>query len=218
MSAWSSDDGENGKNAPPPAAVRPDRAAGDGEVADEACLRRIARDRDRGAFAMIFERYGARVKGYMIRAGADPEQAEEAAQEALLAVWRRAETFDPTRASAAAWIFAIARNKRIDLIRRAARFEPREIDDPSQAPESEPPADAALAGAQRDRAVRDALAGLTPEQLAVVRLAFYEGCPHSEIAERLGLPLGTVKSRLRLAFGKLRAALGAEIRDDPWDS
>ena len=196
---------------------RENSAAEATEPADEALLALIAEKRDKSAFALLFERYGARIKGYMIKSGASAELAEETAQEALLAVWRKAHLFDPSRATAPAWIFAIARNKRIDLIRRTARFEPLEEQEPVEGQETEPAAEAVFSGQERDRAVRDVLAELSEDQRIVVRMAFYEGRPHSEIAEILGLPLGTVKSRLRLAFGKLRTALGASFRDELWD-
>ncbi|MEL6979801.1 MAG: sigma-70 family RNA polymerase sigma factor [Pseudomonadota bacterium] len=192
------------------------RRAADDEPSDEALLERIARGSDRAAFGLIFDRYGARIKGFMMRGGAAADVAEEAAQEALLAVWRRAETFDPARAHAAAWIFAIVRNKRIDLARRAQRREP-EPEDPSVAQEPPAPAETLLAAEVRDARVRRALEGLGRDQHAVVILAFYEGCSHAEIAERLSLPLGTVKSRLRLAFGALRNALGCTFRDELLD-
>ena len=186
---------------------------------DETLLARIAERRDKAAFAQIFERYGARIKGYMIKTGADSELAEEAAQEALLAVWRKAAQFDPARATAPAWIFAIARNKRVDMIRRTARFEP--MAEPETVRngmvETEPASEAAFSELERDAAVRAALADLSEDQREVIRMAFYEGRPHSEIAEALGLPLGTVKSRLRLAFGKLRGALGADFREELLD-
>ena len=207
MAGGPSDDGEGRSGAD----------SGADQQSDEALLNRIAVHRDKAAFVMIFDRYGARIKGYMIKSGADAPMAEEAAQEALLAVWRKASLFDPARATAPAWIFAIARNKRIDLIRRAARFEPAEEPDPSTLQDPERPAEEIFAGQERDQAVRAALDELSPDQKEVVRLAFYEGRPHSEIAELLGLPLGTVKSRLRLAFGKLRTALGADFRDELWD-
>lgn len=180
---------------------------------DETLLNRIAEHRDRAAFKQFFARYGTRVKAFMIRSGAAHDMADEAAQETMLAVWRRAETFDPNRASAAAWLFAIARNKRVDLLRRGARPEP-DPDDPSLRPDPEPTPFRSLSAARRDAAVREALIALTDEQREVVTLSFYEGCAHSEISERLGVPLGTVKSRLRLAFGKLRGALGASFRDE----
>ena len=174
---------------------------------DETLLARIAERRDKAAFAQIFERYGARIKGYMIKTGADSELAEEAAQ------------FAPARATAPAWIFAIARNKRVDMIRRTARFEP--MAEPETVRngmvETEPASEAAFSELERDAAVRAALADLSEDQREVIRLAFYEGRPHSEIAEALGLPLGTVKSRLRLAFGKLRGALGADFREELLD-
>ena len=149
----------------------------------------------------------------MIRGGATPEQAEEAAQEALIAVWRRAETFDPSRASGAAWLFTIARNRRIDLLRRGSRPQP-DPEDPLYQPDPPKPAEAALAEGKRDEAVRAALQSLSEEQLTVVRLSFFDGLPHAEISDRLSLPLGTVKSRLRLAFQKLRTELGAEFADE----
>ncbi|MEO1331391.1 MAG: sigma-70 family RNA polymerase sigma factor [Pseudomonadota bacterium] len=180
---------------------------------DEALIVRIALRRDRIAFSELFRRFGLKVKAFMIRSGAAPDEADEAAQETLLAVWRRAETFDPDRASAAAWLFAIARNKRVDLLRRGARPEP-DPEDPLFKQEPTPPADHALSAERRDAAVRDALAALSADQREVVLLSFYQGCAHSEIAERLGIPLGTVKSRLRLAFGKLRNALGDAFRDE----
>ena len=181
------------------------------EFDDAALIRRIARVKDKAAFAELFQRYGLKLKAFMIRSGAAADVAEEAAQETLLAVWRRAETFDPERASATAWLFAIARNKRIDLLRRGARPEP-DPDDPSYRPDPEPSSDQRLSAERRDQAVRAALIELTPDQREVVMLSFYVGCAHAEISERLNIPLGTVKSRLRLAFGKLRAALGPDFR------
>lgn len=186
----------------------------DGEgPSDAALIAAIADRRDRRAFAVLFDRYAGRVKAMMIRSGAAAETAEEAAQETMLALWRRAETFDPSRASAAAWIFTIARNKRIDLLRRETRPEPNP-EDPLFAPEPPAAPEAAIGDARRDGLVRAAIASLTPDQRVVVVLSFFEGRAHSEIAERLGLPLGTVKSRLRLAFGKLRAQLGDAFKDE----
>lgn len=183
------------------------------EASDAELIERIAQDRDKAAFSVLFARYGLKVKAFMIRSGAAPDVAEEAAQETLIAVWRRAETFDPDRASVPAWLFAIARNKRVDLLRRGARPEP-DPDDPMLHPEPTPPAEKRIAEERRDVKVRDALAELTDEQRQVVMLSFYEGCAHSEISERLDIPLGTVKSRLRLAFGKLRTTLGVAFRDE----
>ena len=183
------------------------------DVEDVELIRRIAADRDRDAFRQFFERYGRKVKAFMIRSGAVADAADEAAQETMLAVWRRAETFDPNRASVPAWLFAIARNKRVDLLRRGARPAP-DPEDPTYLPEPEPAPDERIGAARRDAAVRAALGALSEDQRKVVILSFYEGCAHSEISERLGVPLGTVKSRLRLAFGKLRASLGVSFKDE----
>ena len=131
---------------------------------------------------------------------------ELAPKETLLTVWRRAGAFDRTKAAPSTWIFTIARNLRIDAARRVRRSDPTE--DPSDAPDAEPAPDAALAAAQSEGRIRTALAALPPEQAEVVRLSFFSDKPHSEIAEELKLPLGTVKSRLRLAMGRLRDLLG----------
>lgn len=185
----------------------------DDALSDEELIRRIAEARDRDAFRIVFHRYAGKLRAFLIRGGASPDEAEETAQETLMKVWRRAETFDPARASAAAWLFTIARNRRIDLLRRGARPEP-DPEDPLYRPDPPKPAEATLSEERRDDAIRAAIASLSDEQLEVVRLSFFEGLAHADIAERLSLPLGTVKSRLRLAFRHLRTRLGAEFVEE----
>ena len=184
---------------------------------DAELMRRVAGSRDRAAFVALFDRYARRVKAFLIRGGASPEEADEAAQDVMVSLWRKAETYDPAKASVATWVFAIARNRRIDMLRRRARPEP-DPEDPLFQPDPSPDPAREAAASDRDARLRAALTELDPEQLEVVRLAFYAGLAQSEIAARTGLPLGTVKSRLRLAFGRLRAALGdafaEELRDD----
>lgn len=161
---------------------------------------------DREAFATLFHFFAPRVKSYLLRLNADDALAEEIAQEVMLTVWRKAGQFDRAQASASTWIFRIARNKRIDVARRLSRpaLEPEE---PAlQPPPAVAPDDAAHASA-RDLRVQTALKELPAEQLSLLQLAFFDGLSHSEIADRLRLPLGTVKSRLRLAFDKLRKHL-----------
>jgi RNA polymerase sigma-70 factor (ECF subfamily) len=170
-----------------------------------ACIVSIAERGDREAFANLFGHFAPRVKNYLMRLGAPPEAAEELAQETLLTVWRRAAAFDPTRAAASTWIFTIARNLRIDLSRREARGIPP--DDPSQNDPGPTAPDDALSSVEDEGRIGRALATLPKEQAQVIALAFFADKPHSEIARDLGLPLGTVKSRLRLAMGRLRAAL-----------
>lgn len=161
---------------------------------------------DRNAFAEAFSFYAPRVKAYLMRLNAPAPLAEEIAQEVMLTVWRKAGQFDRTQASASTWIFRIARNRRIDAARRAARPELDGHDPALQPPAAEPPDDAAHAAGQADR-VGAALAGLPESQLVLLRLAFFDGLSHREIARRLDMPLGTVKSRLRLSFDRLRERL-----------
>ncbi len=164
----------------------------------------IAAEADREAFAGLFNHFAPRVKSYLTRLGASSAAAEELAQETMLSVWRKAAQFDPARAGASTWIFTIARNLRIDALRKE-RPQPLEEDPTDVAPE--PAADAVVFAAERDVRVRAALKALSREQAEVIELSFFSEAAHSEIAERLGLPLGTVKSRLRLAMNRLRSLL-----------
>jgi RNA polymerase sigma-70 factor (ECF subfamily) len=163
----------------------------------------IARDRDRDSFAALFLYFAPRVKSYLLRLGAPVSLADELAQETLLMVWRKADRFDPARAGAATWIFTIARNLRIDQLRRGI-LPPGDyyLEDVPVAS----PSDDYLA-CERDEKVGEALGELPPDQAEVIRLSFFEEKPHPEIASQLGIPLGTVKSRVRLAMNRLRAAL-----------
>jgi RNA polymerase sigma-70 factor (ECF subfamily) len=175
------------------------------EASPEAMIEAIARDRDRAAFAALFRHLGPRIKAYLTRQGCDGPTAEELVQETMVTVWRRADSFDPALSSAATWVYTIARNKRIDRLRRERRPE-LDPDDPTFVPE-EAGAEAAAIGRQGSERLRRAVAALPREQEELVRLAFFEDNPHSAIAARLGLPLGTVKSRLRLALARLRRAV-----------
>ena len=165
-------------------------------------------DGDREAFQRLFEHFTPRVKGLMLKTGAGSDDAEEIAQETLLAVWRKAAQFDPLSAGAAAWIYTIARNLRIDAVRRTARTgavdQDAELDylvDPAE------PADDVMARNDEANRIDRALAGLSEDQSMAIRLSFIEERPHGEIAGMLGIPLGTVKSRIRLAMNRLRALL-----------
>lgn len=177
--------------------------------AEEAAelIEAIAIRQDRAAFARLFRHFAPRLKAFLMRGGADAEAAQEVAQEALILVWRKAASFDRTRASAATWLYTIARNKRIDLLRRNAR-PAIETEDwlTVFAPEEEDPDKSVLAGQTYTR-VKELLGGLSADQLVVIEKAFFEDKTHTAIAEELKLPLGTVKSRIRLALGRLREAL-----------
>jgi RNA polymerase sigma-70 factor (ECF subfamily) len=169
-------------------------------------LQAIAR-RDREAFACAFDYYAPRLKSFMMKSGTSPDRAEELAQETMVTVWRKAALFDPQKASASAWIYTIARNLRIDGLRRDRRGDRLAVvlDEP---PAEEPQPDAILAMTQTAEAMRDAVQALPPDQAEVIKLSFFEDMPHSDIATALGLPLGTVKSRVRLALQRLRTLLG----------
>ena len=142
-----------------------------------------------------------------MRQGADAALAEELAQETLLTVWRKAGLYSPDKGSPTTWIFTIARNLRIDRLRRETPWQELTEQHAAAIPSDEAPPDVAVIARQRERRVQAVLRELPPDQLEVVTLAFIDGLSHSEIAERLGLPLGTVKSRIRLAYQKVRAAL-----------
>lgn len=171
-----------------------------------ALMAEVANDRNREAFARLFDHFAPRVKAYMRRLGAKPTAAEDLAQDVMLTVWRRAAQFDPSKAGVSTWVFTIARNKRIDAVRRERRPEV-DPNDPALVQAEIPAADDTLAAAQESAMLRRVIATIPAEQSELVRLAFYEDKSHSAIAEQLGLPLGTVKSRIRLALGKLRQAI-----------
>lgn len=173
-------------------------------------LKAVASHRDRAAFEGLFSYFAPRIKGYMLRLGADAALAEDLAQETLVQVWRKAAQYDPAKALPSAWVFTVARNLRIDRLRRQ-RFH--EVELTAEAEQEDDRADGHARALERIDAGRLAgpIRALPPQQLEVVQLAFFEGLSHGEIVERLGIPLGTVKSRLRLAFRKLRAALGEDV-------
>jgi len=168
---------------------------------------RIAESRDRQAFAALFAYYFPRVKAYLLRTGVSSGPAEELAQETMLRVWRKADRFNPNVASVSTWIFIIARNLRIDRLRDRRSAADRDLD-PSEAPDLPATGESIILLDERRERVRKALGALSEDQARIVELFFFEDRPHSEIAEALGLPLGTVKSRIRLAIGRLRLELG----------
>ncbi|WP_354668932.1 sigma-70 family RNA polymerase sigma factor [Caulobacter sp. RL271] len=172
------------------------------------CVTLIAANGDREAFAALFDHYAPRVKALLIRSGSPASAAEELAQETLLTVWRKAHLFDPTRASAAAWIFTIARNLRIDGLRRADRAVYAEDFAPDA--EDPPQPDVILSGAQDAQRVRAAIKSLNPDQAQAIEMAFFQEQTHMQISQALGVPLGTIKARIRFGMMKLRAFIERE--------
>jgi RNA polymerase sigma-70 factor, ECF subfamily len=170
----------------------------------------VAARQDRQAFAALFAYFAPRIKTYMLRSGASEASAEELAQEAMVTLWRKAALFDPDSAGASAWIFAIARNLRIDALRKERRGRTTELGE-TEAEfqiDDRPLPDSVVSARQSERSVRAALSELSESQMKVIELSFFEEKAHAEIAQALGIPLGTVKSRLRLAIKRLRTLLG----------
>ena len=169
---------------------------------------------DRQAFAVLFKHFAPRVTAYLVRAGSAPAQAEELAQEAMVTLWRKAASFDAARAGVSTWVFTIARNLRIDRHRRDGAAldgdDSRALDlDDHDAADPAPTPDDRLGTRQREERIRAALRCLSREQATIVQLSYFAEQPHSSIARELALPLGTVKSRIRLAMGNLRRLLEA---------
>lgn len=172
----------------------------------------VAERRDQTAFAELFDYFAPRIKSYLQRLGMDPGQAEELTQEVMIVLWHKAGLFDPVKSSLSTWLFRIARNRRIDAFRRD-KSALLDADDPALQPSQPEAADDLVEAEERDERVRRAMLDLPEEQAVLVRQAFFLGRSHSQIAEDTGLPLGTVKSRIRLAFARLRGSLEADGGD-----
>lgn len=172
-----------------------------------AWLVAVGTHKDRAAFEGLYRHFAPRIRAYMTRQGADAATADDLAQETMVQIWRKSEQYDAGKAIPAAWIYRIARNLMIDRLRRHKHHEV-ELTQEAEGPED------GIDGHERAAESVDAerlarlVADLPADQLAVIRLAFFDGMTHAEIGKELDIPLGTVKSRLRLAFGKLRIAMG----------
>lgn len=171
----------------------------------------VARKQDRNAFARLFGYFAPRVKSFLMRSGLEDAAAEEVAQEVMIAVWRKASYFDPHKAGASTWVFTIARNQRIDRLRRKRSRTADNLLDPSDEPDMPPSGEDIAIVAEREQGVRKALESLPIDQSTIVRLSFFAEKPHAQIAQELGIPLGTVKSRVRLALNRLRTLLDSDI-------
>ncbi len=179
-----------------------------------ALLNRVARERSEAAFAALFEYFAPRVKTYLTRIGCSAAEAEELTQDAMLSVWQRAESFDSRKAAASTWIFTIARNRRIDALRRKQLWQADacvDIDElqaflPDPAYGTETLAQLDVDSAQ----VLQQMQQLPLNQQEVLRMAFLEEKTHQEISDSLSVPLGTVKSRIRAALMQLQEFFGEQ--------
>jgi len=169
-------------------------------------MSRIVETRDRDAFRSLFVHFGPRLKAFMVKSGADHALADDLVQDVMMAVWRKVDLYAPERGTVGAWIYAIARNARIDRLRRQSSRPYEDLDDVEIASE-EQGADALTYSSQVAERVGEALAELPDEQRRIIELAYIQDMPQSEIAAKLRLPIGTVKSRMRLAYGKLKIEL-----------
>ena len=172
-----------------------------------ALIGRVAHAQDKQAYAALFKHFAPKVKAYLRRSGLGTDSADEVTQEVMLLLWRKASSFDAQRAMASTWIFAIARNARIDHARRSQTLPAA----PDPDPEPDPTAETMLMHTENTARLRDALADLSAEQKQIIQLFFLTDTPHSAIATTLNLPLGTVKSRIRLAMNRLRQLLQKDL-------
>ncbi|WP_412505613.1 sigma-70 family RNA polymerase sigma factor [Roseovarius sp. SYSU LYC5161] len=168
------------------------------------CIIRVRDSQDKAAFATLFQHFAPRVKAFLMRSGADETLAEECAQDAMATLWQKAHLFDPSRASVATWVFTIARNRKIDALRKQKRPEPEDL---PWGPENEPDQAEVLALQQECDQLGEAIATLPEKQRKLIEKAYFGDLSHTEIAEETGLPLGTIKSRIRLALDRLRHAM-----------
>lgn len=187
----------------------------DGSDHSDEALVLLIRGRDAHAFETLYRRYADLVYSVAMRVLADPALAEDVAQEVFLRVWRAPASFDVGRGRFATWIVSVTRNRAVDEVRMRGRRRLREVgtstlaDDPPDEQATDPALAAALSGERR--AVLEALRTLPAEQRATLELAYFGGLTQQEIAQLLGQPLGTVKTRTRLAMKKLRQALAGDV-------
>jgi RNA polymerase sigma-70 factor (ECF subfamily) len=169
-------------------------------------LQAVAERQDRDAFARLHGFFAPRLASFLSRAGLSPTQAEDIVQETMIAVWRKAALYDQAQGGVSTWVFVIARNLRIDFLRRTANREMLPIDDWDQI-DDHPTGEEGVLATERESQVRKALTRLSPEQIQILQQAYFAEKPQSAIARDLGVPLGTVKSRVRLALARLRKLL-----------
>lgn len=184
-------------------------------LTDEALLALIAVS-DRNALAALYERYGRRVFALAARMLGDPQSSEEVTQDVFLSVWRRVSSYKAGRGRFTTWLFSIAHNRTIDELRRRRRERYREnptLEDHVDLPSDSAPPPEEVVARSEGAMVREALGTLPLEQRAVIEMSYFGGLTQVEIAQRTGQPLGTVKTRMRLALKKLRIALSERIEE-----
>jgi len=175
-------------------------------VAETDQLALALRRGEERALAELYDRYGQAVYNLALRITRDPGAAEEISVDSFLQLWRQADRFDAHHGTLASWLFTITRSRAIDRVRAAGAAKRTQTEDPTPVSTALPP-DEMASVAERRRLVREAMTALSPAQRTALELAYYEGLSHSQIADRLGEPLGTVKTRIRQAMIVLRTTL-----------
>ena len=169
-----------------------------------ALVQRVRDEKDRQAFASLFRHFAPRVKAFLMKSGANEGLAEECTQEVMATLWTKAHMFDPSRASVSTWVFTIARNRKIDALRRMKRPEPEDL---PWGPEAEPDQADVMTLRQESEKLAEAIAELPEKQRDLIQRAYFGDLSHAQIAEETGLPLGTIKSDIRRGLEKMRRHL-----------
>ena len=177
---------------------------------NDSLLVNIGESRDKVSFKKIYKYFSPRIKGYIMKLGAEESMAEEIVQETMTTIWRKSDTYDPKNAGASTWIFTIARNKRIDRLRKDGKKLSNLID-PSLQPQSEKMPDENLIDKEIKAEFSLILKKISPDQAKIIKAAYYEGKTHKEISDEIKIPLGTVKSRVRLALKHIKDELGGKL-------
>ena len=167
------------------------------------CIDLIGKNQDKLAFGTIFKYFAPRLKSFLIKAGSTDSQAEEVIQEVMIAVWTKSASYDSNKSSVSTWIYTIARNKRIDKIRKEKRHYLSESDEGLEIP-VDSTQEKEIFTAQVSNSLKKYMANLPDEQSRLLKLSYFYNKTHADISEELQIPLGTVKSRIRLALTKMR--------------
>ncbi len=178
---------------------------------DLALMAAVAERADRDAFAQLFRRYAPRVKGHLMARGAPAVAADELTQETMLLVWRKAALFDATKGGLATWLFTISRNCLLNHLRRSGR--PIPDDDPADDRDLPPDGEQQLLGAEATRLVTASIDRLPPEQREILVGAYWKGQTLQECADEAKIPLGTAKTRVRLALARLRELMDPRTKE-----
>ena len=167
------------------------------------CIKAVGKNQDKQAFGIIFKYFAPRLKSFLIKAGSTESQSEEVIQEVMIAVWTKAATYDNSKSSVSTWIYTIARNKRIDKIRKERRHYLSESDEGLEIP-VDSTQEKEILSSQLSSSLKKYMSNLPEEQSKLLQMSYYYNKTHADISEELKIPLGTVKSRIRLALTKMR--------------